>query len=96
MYAHIHPDIIKTIKEVSVASQNGAQITWEKLPKELRWSWTDSKTFEKWYVRLSCVRRLSPRQDPTHQVVIDFVTNNIDAVEAERKINSLNRMKVFW
>lgn len=72
------------------------EIIWTALPKELRWSWTNTRTSETWYLKLSDVLTSVNRNDPDGIVLMNFLNGTKGAFEAKNELGRLEKLKVFW
>ena len=88
-------ECVKIMDEVAAAMEKGQVITWVPIPKELRWSWTNETTLEKWYVKQSTVRRIVGVDVLHREIIIDFVLNKKNALEAKKWLSKIDGLKVF-
>lgn len=88
---------IEVIKNVAQDIDNGYTIVREIRAQELRAVWINATTKQEYGLGANVMKRLLRTDgDPRIVPVLQFIANQITAVEARNQIKRLENLKVFW
>lgn len=88
----------KIMEPISHDLANGDKITWEYEAKALRCVWTNETNGAYWIVRASDISKIwfAHVNDPRLSIWTAFIYNKIDATEAIKMLDRLEKIKAFW
>lgn len=86
---------VAVMNEVAEAIERGHKVTWIPIQKELRWIWRDEETQKEWAIKVSTARRIVGVDVIHRAIVVDFITNKKDAVQAKKWLAKIDNLKVF-
>lgn len=95
---HAIDKVIEVINNVARDIDNGHTIVREIRPQEMRGAWINTSTKEEYTIGANVISRLikGDVKDPRLVPAIQFVANQITAVEAKKLIDRLENLKAFW
>lgn len=90
--------VIKIINSVAQDISDGHTIVREIRPRELRAVWINATTNKEYSLGANTLRRITDydQKDPRLVPVLQFVANQITAIEARSLIERLENLKAFW
>jgi hypothetical protein len=89
--------IRQVIREISGVLEIGDTVEWECNPKELRWIWTNTKTQQKWVIRLSETKSLWTLDGALCFLeIMAFIKNEKNAQQVNQILERREKLKAFW